>query len=130
MKSKANLFIFGSITLILLAIALVAILNKNTPSGTPVDVRARAGTQATLKFTGTVTSVSEAKGTIEVANFQISDTSRSGNPQNLGDWTVTAPADFNLLTVSPGTGVIIGVDASTLSVTSHEVTALTLTAGK
>ncbi len=130
MKDKSNLFIFGSVIVILLGIALVAIVNKNAPAGTSTDVRARAVTQNTLKMTGTVNTVDEAGGIIQVMNVQFDDTSRAGAPQNLGDWTVMPPIGFNYASVSPGTTVTIGVNASTFNIASHEVTAVSLTAGK
>lgn len=116
--------------MILLGIALVAIVKKNAPAGTSTDVRARAVTQNTLKMTGTVNTVDEAAGIIQVMNVQFDDTSRAGEPQNLGDWTVTPPTGFNYVSVSPGTTVTIGVNASTFNIASHEVTAVSLTAGK
>ncbi len=130
MKNKSNLFLFGSIILILLAMALIAILNKTTaPTSSSTDVRARAGTQYTLKLIGVVNTVNETKGTIDVTGVQFADINRAGAPKNLGDWTVTAPATFNFSSVSPGSAVTIGVDASTFNVASHAVTAITLTAG-
>ena len=129
MKSKANLFLFGSVILIILAVALVAILNKSTPAASSTDVRTRAGTQYTLKLTGVVNAVNEAKGTIEVTGVQFADSNRAGEPQNLGDWTVTAPAAFNFASVPPGTTVTIGVNATTFNVASHIMTAITLTPG-
>jgi hypothetical protein len=129
MKSKANLFLFSSVVLILLAVALVAILGKTAPKSSSTDVRARAGTQNTLKLVGIVTSVDETKGTILVTGAQFADSNRTGAPQDLGDWTVTAPAAFNFASVSPGSSVTIGIEASTFNVSSHAVTAVTLTAG-
>lgn len=129
MKSKANLFLFGSVVLILLAIALVAILAKTAPTGSSTDVRARAGTQNTLKLVGVVDSVNETKGTMLVTGVQFADANRAGAPQNLGDWTVTAPAAFNFASISPGSTVTIGIDANTFNIASRAVTAVTLTAG-
>jgi len=129
MKSKANLFLFGSVIIILLAVALVAILNKSTPSGSSTDVRARAGTPNTLKLVGIVNAVNEAKGTVQVTSIQFADTNRAGAPKNLGNWSVTAPAAFNFASVAPGIAVTIGVAASTFNVANHAVTAITLTAG-
>lgn len=127
MKSKANLFILVSVVLILLAVALVAILNKTAPKGSSTDVRARAGTTNTLKLVGVVDSVNETQGTILVTSAQFADDNRTGAPQNLGDWTVTAPAAFNFASISPGSAVTIGIDANTFNIASHAVTAVTLT---
>lgn len=127
MKNKTNLILFGSVILILLAVALVAILDKTAPTSSSTDVRARAGTQNTLKLVGVVNAVNETKGTVQVTGVQFADTNRSGAPQDLGDWTVTAPAAFNFASVSPGTAVTIGIDAATFNISSHAVAALTLT---
>src|SRR5689334_4029870 len=121
-----NLFLFGSVILVLLAVALVAILDKTSPTSNSSDVRARAATQYTLKLLGTVDSVNEADGSIQVSGVQFSDVNRSGSAKDLGTWTVIAPAQFNFASVSPGSQVTIGVDAKTFQVTKHEVVALTL----
>lgn len=130
MKGKTNLLLFGSVIVILLAVALVAILNKTAPASSSTDVRARAGTQYALKLVGIVNTVNEAKGTLTVSNVQFADSNRSGDPQNFGDWAVTAPGGFNFASVSPGSIVTIGVDAATFNVARHALTALTLTPGK
>ncbi len=130
MKNKTYIFIFGSIILIFLGMALVAIIGKTAPSSPSSDIRARAGTQTALKLVGVVASVNEAKGTLQVTDVQLAETSRSGAAQNYGEWTITAPPGFNLASVPPGTSVTIGVDSSTFNIASHAVTALTLTPGK
>lgn len=130
MKNKTYLFISGSIIIIFLGMALVAIIGKTTPSSPSSDIRARAGTQNTLKLIGVVASVNDAKGTIMVTGVQLAQDSRSGAAQNYGEWTVTVPPGFNLASVSPGTSVTIGIDAATFIISSHAVSALTLTPGK
>jgi len=129
MKNKTYLFILGSIILILLGIALVAIIGKTVPAGSSSDIRARAGNQNALKFVGVVASMDEEKGTIQVTGIQLADTSRSGEAQNYGDWTVTAPPAFNFASISPGTNVTIGIDSTTFNMPTHTVSALTLTPG-
>ncbi len=130
MKNKTYVLIFGSIILILLGVALVAIIGKAVPTGSSSDIRARAGTQNALKLVGVVASIDEATGTLQVAGMQLAENSRSGEAQNYGEWTVTAPPAFNFASVSPGMTVTIGVDAATFNVASHQVSALTLTPGK
>ncbi len=118
----------GSVVLILLAVGLVAILDKTATStnGSNTDVRARAATQYTLKLVGVVSVVNEANGTIEVANLQFEEGSRAGEAKDLGNWLVTAPAGFNFASVSQGSLVTIGVDPATFQVTKHELVAVTL----
>ena len=129
MKNKTYLFLFGSLIIILLAIALVAILGNIKPNGSSSDIRARAGTQNALRLVGVVSFVDEGKGIVTVTGVQFAETNRSGDAQNLGDWAVMAPPGFNFASVSPGASVTIGVEASTFNIASHAVTALTLTAG-
>jgi hypothetical protein len=129
MKNKTYLVFVGSFILILLTVALIALLGKAVPAGSSSDIRARAGTQNALKFVGVVASVDEAKGTLQVTGIQLAETSRSGDAQNYGDWTVTAPPAFNFASVSPGTIVTIGVEPSTFDISSHVVSATTLTPG-
>ncbi len=130
MKNKTYLFLFGSLIIILLAIAMVAILGNIKPNSSPSDIRARAGTQNALKLVGVVASVDEGKGIVNVTGVQFAEANRSGNAQNLGDWAVMTPPAFNFASVSSGTSVTIGVEASTFNIASHKVTALTLTPGK
>ena len=127
MKNKTNLFLFGSVALILLAVVLVTVIEKTSPISSSTDVRARAGTQYALKFTATVNTINETKGTINVTGVQLADSNRIGDPQSLGDWTVTVPPSFNFASVSQGMTVTIGVDASTFNMTSHAVTAVSIT---
>lgn len=129
MKNKTYLFIFGSVVIILLAVAMVAILGNIKPNSSSSDIRARAGTQNALKLVGVVASVNETKGTISVTGVQFAESNRSGAAQNLGDWIVTAPPAFNFASISPGSAVTIGVEASTFNITNHAVSALSLTAG-
>jgi len=124
------MFLVGSVVLIFLAIALVAILTKATPTEKSSDVRARATSKQALTVQSTVALVDEAKGTIQVENLQFTDKSRVGKAQNLGSWIVTAPIGFNFASVSPGMNVVIGVDSQTFQVTTHTLTALTMVLAK
>lgn len=123
---NSNIFLFGSVILILLAIALVAILDKASPAKNTTDVRARAGTQTTLFLVGTVSSADEAKGTLEVSSVYFADKNRAGDVQNLGNWSVTVPTGFDVTSVSPGATVTIGVSAGSFQVTTHSMTALSI----
>ena len=123
-----NLLLVGSVVFILLAVALVAILDKSSSSSNSAnDVRARAATHQALALVGTVSAVDEGKGTVTVDNVLFASNT-SG--QNLGSWIVTAPSGFNFATVSPGMKLTIGVDATTFQVTTHTMTALTLVPAK
>lgn len=124
------MFLVGSVVLILLGVALVAILGKSTPSGSSSDVRARATSKQALSVLGSVVAVDETKGSVQVENVQFADASRSGSTQNLGAWVITAPSGFNFASVSPGMRVTIGVDAPTFQVTTRTMTALTIVLAK
>lgn len=125
-----NLFLVGSVVLILLAVALVAILDRTTNNAN--DVRARAGSNTTtaLQLTATVASVDEAKGTVTVNNAQFSKTSLAGAARNLGSYVVTPPAGFNFASVSQGMQILMNIDSTTFQVTNHTITALTLVPAK
>jgi len=130
MFRNRNILLLGSIGLIVLAIGLVAILDRTSSASAPEnDVRARAATAKTLLMNGTVASIDQTNGTIMVENMYFADVNRSGQPQNLGEWIVTPPASFNLNSVSPGTNVVIGIDDSTFLADKHTVTALTIVQG-
>ncbi len=122
---NSNVLLLGSVLLIVLAIVVVAVIDRNG-SGSGSDIRARAGQVFTLKLTGVVNSIDETAGTITVSSVQFDSESRSGEAKDLGEWLITPPADFNYASVSPGTPVLIGVDAKTFQVTSHKLTAVTL----
>ena len=128
-KTK-NLLVFGSIALIVLAIGLVAILDRTGTPSDSSDLRARAGLTNALAVNATVQSVDEANGTMVVTDLYLADTSRSGDAKNYGTWTVTLPVNFSPSSVSAGTNVIIGVDSKTFLATKHTLTALTVTIKK
>lgn len=129
MKNK-NVLLLGSVVLIVLAIGLVALLDRiGSPTTDSSDIRARAATVNALKLNGTVTEIDETKGMLTVDNVYFADISRSGEAKNLGMWTVIVPATFNINSAPPGTNVVIGVDPTTFAITSHTMNALTITVG-
>ena len=129
MKNPSMLLV-GSVVLILLAVALVAIIDRTTPRGNSSDVRARATAKQALTVTAVVAATDETKGTVLVDNVQLSDDNRTGAPQNFGSWLVTAPAAFNFASVSPGVRVTIGVDAATFQVSTHTMSAVAILPAK
>jgi len=125
-----NLLLVGSTILIVLAIALVAILNRaNAPTATTGDVRARAATAKTLQVNATVASLEETRGIVIVTNLYFADVSRSGDAKDLGSWIVTPPATFSWGSVVPGDPVVIGVDAASFLVAKHTLTAVSVVPG-
>ena len=93
-------------------------------------MRARAATQYTLKLTGIVNTVDATKSTVSLTGVQFAAGSRQGTVRDLGDWIITAPAQFNFASLSPGMSVTVGVEATTFNITDHAVSAITLTPGK
>jgi hypothetical protein len=122
-----NMLFYGSVGLIILAIALVGILNRTRSSQDPdTDVRARASATTALKLNGVIIMIDPEQGTITVDNIYFADTSRSGDAKNLGRWTVTPPANIALSEFSPGMNIAIGVDPKTFLATAHTLTALSV----
>lgn len=126
MIKRKNLLLLGTLVFIILAAGLVSVLNRTNSKNTAGDVRARAATANSLELIGTVVSTDEAKSTLLLDTVYLADESRSGQAQNLGTWTVTAPAGFNLASVVEGQKIKVGVEAKSFSVEDHTVSALTI----
>jgi hypothetical protein len=122
-----TMLLVGSVVLIVMAIAMVAVLNRTGSAATSSDVRARAAVGKTLQFNATVNTIDEAVGIVTVDNMYLADESRSGEPKSMGSWSVTAPAGFNFASLSEGMRIVIGIDPKTLLAKDHTVTALTIT---
>jgi hypothetical protein len=127
MIKNKNIFLFGSVILVALAIPLVSILGRIGSSSTTGDVRARASATNALQMNGTVSSIHEIDGTLVVDNIYLADESRAGDAKSLGSWTVTAPGGFNFASVSLGQPIVMGIDAETFLAETHTVTALSIT---
>jgi hypothetical protein len=125
-RKTRNFFLIGSLVLIVLAVGLVAVLDRTSSSSSDTDVRARAATTKTLQLNATVVSTDEVKGTLSVADVYFADNSRSGDAKNFGNWIVTAPANFNFASMTPGQSIVIGIDGTTFLATRHTVKALTI----
>jgi hypothetical protein len=122
-----NFLLLASFILIILAAGLVALLDRTkSADDASTDVRARASATNALELNATVTSIDEVSGTMVVTDVYFADTSRSGDAKNFGTWTVTVPANFNILSVYPGMNVTIGVDSKTFMTTTRTMTALTI----
>jgi hypothetical protein len=130
MFKHKNLLLLGSLGLIFLAIALVAILNRFSPSSETGDVRARAAITSVLQLQGTVRSTDPTAGTLILDNVYMAEESRSGDAKSLGSWIVTAPSGFNLASASSGQQVVIGIDSKTLIAESRTVTAVSIELAK
>lgn len=118
-KSNSVWIFAGSVGLIILAIALLPLIERVRTTGSSTDVRARAGSTSTLKFTGILSEIDPSNGLIIVSGLHFED-----NPNlDLGLWTVSVPPGFSMTTLTPGKKITITVNAKTFVVTSHSLTA-------
>lgn len=122
------MLLIGSLVLIVLAIGMVAILDKTTSKqDSTTDVRARAAVTKNLMVNAIVESVDENTGHITVQNVYFADNSRSGEAKDMGTWIVTPPVSFDTSILAPGTKVSIGVDAKSFLAIKRTMTAATIT---
>lgn len=128
-KGGSFLYFFGSVAMIVAAIALTALINFSKTDSTTTDVRARAGAN-TLQLTGTVVSTDETTGIIIVQNVQFAEESRSGPGKNLGTWHVTPPPSFTLSQAFPGAQLTITIQAASFDINSREVAATEITVAR
>lgn len=126
MLKHKNLLLLGTLLFILLAVALVSILNRTSSSPSQGDVRARAAMTNSLELIGTVNSVDDLKGIIVLDTVYLSDNNRAGEAQSMGTWTVVAPVGFNFASVVEGQTVKVGIEAISFSVENHTVSALSI----
>ena len=123
-KNNSFLYLIGSVALIIVAIAATSIINRSKNATTEsTDIRTKAGSLSTLKFSGTVVSTDDGKGIFVLDNLRFSDNSQDNSLRQLGSWTVTPPSGFNLASLFSGSKVTITVDSSTFLINSHTVTA-------
>lgn len=124
MKKRGNsLFLFfGSVALILAAVALTALINFSKTDSTSTDVRARAGAN-TLQLVGIVETTDESANTITLQNVQLAENSRSGPGKDLGTWRITPPPSFSVLQATPGVQLVITISAQTFDIATRQVTA-------
>lgn len=128
-KPTGTLLLFGSLGLIVAAIAITAVINgANRNAAAPTDIRAKAGITATLKVVGIVTSVDNANSTVLVDGLRFSDSQDTA--ASLGSWTVTPPPSYNLSLLSSGARVTITVDPSSFLVATHTLSATQITVSK
>jgi len=127
MKRK-NIFVFGSLGLIIIGIILASIIDRvTTANNGPNDIRALAGITKHLTANATVVSSDTTNGKLTVTDLYLSDESRSGDAQNLGTWIIKTPATFNFSAVSPGIDIVLGIDSPTFNVSARTFNATSIT---
>jgi hypothetical protein len=114
-KDRSYLYIALTLLFILSGIALTTIIDKNKPQ----DVRAKASATQGVEAVGVVDSVITASGTVVVSSLVFA----SSPSTSLGTWTVTAQKPENLTTLIPGDTVKILMDAKSMSVAHHTLSA-------
>jgi hypothetical protein len=128
---KKNLFVFINLAFIIVGIALISVVDRTTGANTGSgDIRARAGEIKHLTAYATVLSSDPIKGMLIVTDLFFTDESRSGEAKNLGSWVVRAPVTFNFSTISPGAGIVIGIDSAAFLISKHSLTAASITLQK
>jgi hypothetical protein len=119
MKNKSNsmYLIAGSMVMIILAITITTILENRSKQTT--DVRARASSTSNLELTGTTESIDLNTGTLTVSRVQFA----TGNPTDLGTWTVTPPVGFRITDARLGSSLVMKIKADTFLADTHTFTA-------
>lgn len=121
-KPTGTLLLFGSLGLIVAAIAITAVINRtNRNAAAPADIRAKAGVNATLKVIGIVTFVDNTNNSVTVDGLRFSDSKDTGT--SLGSWVVTPPTSYNLSLLTPGAHVTITLDPTSFLVANHTLSA-------
>lgn len=128
-KPTGTFLLFGSLGLIVAAIAITAVINgTNRGASSPADIRAKAGITATLKVVGIVTTIDSTNTSVTVDGLRFSDSKDTG--QSLGSWVVTTPPSYNLSLLAPGAHVVITVDPTSFLVATHTLSATQIVVSK
>lgn len=128
-KPTGTLLLFGSLGLIVAAIAITAVINGvNRNASSPTDIRAKAGLTASLKVVGIITAVDSANNTFNVDSLRFNDSKDTAT--SLGSWIVTPPPSYNLSLLSSGARVTITVDPSSFLVANHSLSATQISVSK
>lgn len=126
MERKQNdrtlMYVSISVGLIIIGIIFTGIINRVKQSQ-PTDIRTRAGSSASLQFVGLVANTDTNTNSITVTNLQFANNSQ----QNLGTWTITPPASYNLASLRAGTSIKIGIDPVTFNIETHTAVAREIT---
>ena len=107
------LYIAFSVVLLIVAIAVTSFINNRPASET--DIRAKASLQTGLTYNGIVNSVDPSTGALVLESLTPTDNGMALS----GTWTVQAPSDVSLGSVSVGSKVQVTVDSQTFNIQSH-----------
>lgn len=119
-KNSSWLYI-GSVLLVIVAIAVTAVLDRN--KNQQEDIRAKASVTTGQAATAIVSSVNESSGTLLVTSLIIGSLSDNTKPNQL-TWTITVPGNFNTGSVGQGSRVSLKLIPSTVNIQLRSATAL------
>lgn len=110
---RTMLYIAFSVVLLIIAIAVTSFINSKPASET--DIRAKASLQTGLTYNGIVNSVDPSTGVLVLESLTPTDNGMALS----GTWTVQAPSDVSLSSVSVGSKVQVTVDSQTFNIQAH-----------
>lgn len=122
-KDKSNILLLSAFVLILFAIILTAILNKSGSNASLTDIRTKAGLGTSLKAEGIVSSIDPAQGVFTLKDLHFVHKNRDDSKSNLGEWTVSPPAGFNVGSLREGSTVTVTFNPTTFLTTTKTMTA-------
>ena len=110
----------GSISLVIAAIAITAIIDRN--KSRQEDIRAKAGVVSGQMATAVVSSVNQSAGLLLVTNFTIGENGTSTNTSQI--WTVELLSGSNTAILSSGVRVTMKLDPKTVNISTRTARAL------
>jgi hypothetical protein len=118
-NDKYYLYIIVTLAVVIFGIMLTSMIGQLKPNKT-TDVRARASASTGLKINGTVAEVNPDSGSFTVTNAAFDES----KAKLTGTWTVQYPTTFNAGTLSPGSGVLLTIDAQQFNIQAKTMTAI------
>lgn len=129
-KSASSSFpyFFGSVILIVTAIAATAILNRTSNTATSQDVRARASVTSLMRMNAVVTSVDEGKGIVVVNGLKFSGNAPESLARNTaGEWQAHVAENVPIANLRPGARVELQVNPTSFNIAGHSLTIQAIT---
>lgn len=121
-------YFFGSVILIVTAIAATAILNRTSNTATSQDVRARASVTSLMRMNAVVTSVDEGKGIVVVNGLKFSGKAPESLARNTaGEWQAHVAENVPIANLRPGARVELQVNPTSFNIAGHSLTIQAIT---
>ncbi len=115
-KDHSFLYIASTISFVIAGIILTSIINKTKSS---TDIRSRASAQDGVAASAVIAEINYDNNTVVVNQLTFS----SSPNKNMGSFIVTLPENTDINTFASGGNVKLTIDASTLNITKHTLTA-------